>query len=95
VFGMLADKDAGAAAAALNDVVDAWHVADIADPRGRSAAALAASLGPAVRGPVHCHESAVLAYDEARRQSRPEDRILVFGSFHIAGNILAHLDGQC
>jgi len=91
VFGMLEDKDAAAVAAALDDIVDAWHLAGIADPRGRTAAELAGLIQGHVGAPVSCHATVAQAFEHARRQSRADDRIVVFGSFHIAGDILQHL----
>lgn len=47
IVGMLRDKDAAAVVAALNDVIDAWHLVPTHGERGRSAAALADAVSAA------------------------------------------------
>jgi dihydrofolate synthase / folylpolyglutamate synthase len=91
VFGMLKDKDPEAVARALDRYVDEWHLAGIDDERGQSAGELARSLSGLVHGAVHRHADAVQAYESAIENAGPDDRILVFGSFHIAGDILDHM----
>lgn len=91
VFGMLRDKDPVAVVRAMDPWVDAWCLATIDDERGQDAKALAESISGLVRGPVHCHADAADAYDCALGQSDDDDRVLGFGSFHIAGDILAHM----
>lgn len=91
VFGMLKDKDPAGVARAMDELVDAWHLAGIDDLRGQHAGELAPSISAIVRAPVHCHADAVEAFERALDQAGDEDRILVFGSFHIAGDILDHM----
>lgn len=88
VFGMLKDKDPQGVARAMDELVDTWHLAGIDDQRGQGAGELAQSISAIVRGPVHSHAGAVQAYEHALEQAGYDDRILVFGSFHIAGDIL-------
>jgi dihydrofolate synthase/folylpolyglutamate synthase len=91
VFGLLKDKDLEGVIRSMNDHVDAWHVATIRDERGQDARTLADAMRALVRGPVTCHDSAAHAYDNALEDAREGDRIVGFGSFHIAGDILAHM----
>jgi len=91
VFGMLKDKDPGGIVRAMDGAVDAWHLATIRDERGQDAAELAPLMKGLVRSPVTCHDSAVEAYEQALREADEDDRIVVFGSFHIAGDILEHM----
>lgn len=91
VFGMLKDKDSEGVARAMDEHVDAWHLATIADERGQDAGELAPSVAGVVRGQVHCHPGPVAAYEHALAEAGRDDRILVFGSFHVAGDILAYM----
>jgi dihydrofolate synthase/folylpolyglutamate synthase len=88
VAGMLADKDVAAVAQALDPVVDHWLLAGIEDePRGLSADELKQRL-PAVRAPVERSSNVAAACARARDLARPDDRVVVFGSFHVAGPAL-------
>ena len=93
VYGALADKDAAGVVAALADGVDAWHLAGIADAgrRGRDADALGEALaGTAAAGGAR-HGSVAEALSAALAQALPGERILAFGSFHVAAAALAWL----
>lgn len=94
VFGMLRDKDPAAVVRALDGLVDTWRLAGIRDGRGQSAAELAGSINGLVRGPVYFHDNAVDAFEAAVENASDVDRIVVFGSFHIAGDILNHLKSK-
>lgn len=88
VFGMLKDKDPEGVARAMDAHIDAWHLATIAHERGQEAEALAPSISAAAKGPVRCYPDAVQAYAGALNEAGADDRIVVFGSFLIAGDIL-------
>lgn len=91
VFGMLRDKDPVAAVLAMKDDVDAWCLASTGGERGQAAKEIADSISHFVHGPLHCHGGAAEAYDCALRHSGVDDRVVGFGSFHIAGDILARM----
>jgi dihydrofolate synthase/folylpolyglutamate synthase len=89
VFGMLGDKDAGSVIDALAARVDLWFVASVASERAAPAdrlAALLAARGLAQR--TRTFATVALAYEEARREAGPGDRILVFGSFYTVADAL-------
>src|SRR5574337_337260 len=74
VYGALADKDVAGVMAALGSRIDHWHLAGLerATPRGRTAAALAATLRatlPQARFDVHADVAAALA--QARQAAHP------------------------
>jgi dihydrofolate synthase/folylpolyglutamate synthase len=90
VFGMLKDKDIEAVARALRDRIDVWHLAGLGGERGAGAGDIAAAIRAAgVSVPVHVHESAQAAHDAALREAAPADRVVIFGSFYMVGDILA------
>jgi dihydrofolate synthase/folylpolyglutamate synthase len=92
VFGMLADKDISAVVQSFRNLVDHWYLATLNVPRGASAAQLAAALaavGTAARADEF--DDVRAAYAAAKRDATDADRIVVFGSFHTVGDILAAL----
>jgi len=89
VLAMLADKDIGGVIEALRHRVDLWFVAaavaERAAPAERIATALAErGLGPATR----TFATVPAALEAARREAGPNDRIVVFGSFHTVAEAL-------
>ncbi len=92
VFAALGDKDAAGVVGALAARVDAWHLAGlVAGARGQPVDALAARLvdTPAAHGRRHADVATALA--AALATAAPGDRVLVFGSFHTAGEALSAL----
>jgi dihydrofolate synthase / folylpolyglutamate synthase len=89
VFAMLGDKDIGGVVDAMRSRVDRWLVAtaesDRAAPASRTAQILAdRGLGEATR----TFASVSSALQTARREAGPNDRIVVFGSFHTVAEAL-------
>jgi len=92
VFGALADKDIAGIVAPLAARIDRWFVAglDADTPRGLAAPDLLARMDAAV-APLR-HEifgDVAAALDAAVAQAQARDRILAFGSFHVAAPALA------
>lgn len=93
VFGMLADKDIAEVMLRIHGAIDQWELADLNEPRGASADQLLTELlqvDAAVK--YNCHNSPVAAFEAALDQATGSDRIIVFGSFHTAGDILVHIN---
>ena len=90
VCSMLKDKDLAAVFGGLAEAMDRWYVATLEVPRGASAAQLQEALTAAgINRPVQRFDTVLAAYDTARREANASDRIVVFGSFHTVGDILA------
>lgn len=90
VFAMLADKDVTGVAAPLDGLIDEWHTAPLPGPRGQSAERLAGCLRrlyPA--DPVHVHANVAEAWKAATRAARSGDRVVAFGSFVTAREVLS------
>jgi dihydrofolate synthase/folylpolyglutamate synthase len=92
VYGALADKDVAGVLQALGPHVDHWHLAglDRDSPRGLPIGALAEALRqtlPMAAFDAHPDVSAALA--AARARARHGECILAFGSFFVAGAVLA------
>lgn len=95
VFGMLKDKEPALVVRALDHLVDTWRIAGIEDERGQTADELKDKIAALLDKPVYCHADVSEAYDAARADSGSDDRILVFGSFLIAGDILRRMKRTC
>jgi len=91
VFSALKDKDIEGIVAELEGVIDQWYLAGIEDagPRGLTGAALAERLGlilaPGRQVVLPSVTAALLA---ARAEAGPDERVLVFGSFHTVAEAL-------
>lgn len=92
VFSMFADKPIREVVAAVDDLVDCWHLYELASKRGCSGAELHAVVQRQA-GPHKAvlHGSLPEAFAAARRSSTAEDAILVFGSFEVVGEALEYL----
>ncbi|HEX7916404.1 bifunctional tetrahydrofolate synthase/dihydrofolate synthase [Rudaea sp.] len=92
VFGALADKDIAGIVAPLAARIDRWFVAglDADTPRGLSARDLIARMDAAVAPQQpEALTDITAALDAAVAEARPQDRVLAFGSFHVAAPALA------
>ncbi|MBX9961914.1 MAG: bifunctional tetrahydrofolate synthase/dihydrofolate synthase [Burkholderiales bacterium] len=94
VFAMLRDKDIEGVARTVKTHVDRWYVAPLPGPRGAAVPALLQALDAAqVFDPVQSFDSVAAALAAARAAARPDDRIVVFGSFLTVAQALETLGG--
>ena len=92
VYGALADKDVAGVLTALGSRIDQWHLAglDQASPRGMPIGALTEALRQTLpQAAFDAHADVPRALAAARTQARPGECILAFGSFFVAGAVLA------
>ncbi|PIF21169.1 bifunctional tetrahydrofolate synthase/dihydrofolate synthase [Candidatus Pantoea floridensis] len=89
VVGMLHDKDIAGTLAALAPQVDCWYCAPLDGPRGATADELMAHLK---NGTSYSNVEA--AWQAARQQARPEDVILVCGSFHTVAQVMESMAAE-
>ena len=93
VCGMLSDKEIEACLALLVPLASEWYFANIEHERAASAQELATIVrGLDATAQLHCYQDARTAYSQAMQNVKNTDTLLVFGSFFIAGDILAHLN---
>jgi dihydrofolate synthase/folylpolyglutamate synthase len=90
VVGILADKDVAGIGRTLAPCIDEWVLCGLDGPRGSDAAALRYRLPPEC-APLSLVTDVVAACELARSRARPEDRIVVLGSFHTVGPALQWL----
>ena len=99
VFGMLSDKDIDAVVKHMAPRIDHWFCAGLPGPRALSAEQLALKVQGSMAGKqplgdpevtVSAHPSVAEALAAAHKLSKPDDRIIVFGSFlTVAGALQA------
>jgi dihydrofolate synthase/folylpolyglutamate synthase len=94
VCGILADKDAAGVAAELKDCVHAWWCVTTDGERSRSGSSLAQTVKQEVAAPVEAADSTSAGCAAALASARPQDRIVVFGSFHVAGPAMDWLEAR-
>ncbi|TDR22490.1 bifunctional folylpolyglutamate synthase/dihydrofolate synthase [Marinicella litoralis] len=82
VFSVLGDKQLDSWLGLLNDVVDHWFVFQLLSERGIELNSLKSALADHVKL-FSVFESAEMSYQAALKCSLPEDRVIVFGSFHV------------
>lgn len=92
VLGMLTDKDAAQVVGALDGQVDHWLLVGTEGPRGMSAGQLRERL-PAGLSCELCSD-VTAAMRRARTQAHGDDRLLVLGSFLVAGQARDWLASQ-
>ena len=99
VFSALADKDIAALSQTLAPSILAWHVAGIHDagPRGLTGEQVAQRLVGVPAGQVQAHGTVAQAVAAARAAAGPDERVLIFGSFHTVADAMkalgSHGDG--
>ena len=83
VIGMLHDKDIAGTLACMETVVDCWYCAPLEGPRGASAEQLMEHLAKG-----EAYENVALAWRAAMADAKPEDTVLVCGSFHTVAHVM-------
>ncbi|MDU0354798.1 bifunctional tetrahydrofolate synthase/dihydrofolate synthase [Paraglaciecola aquimarina] len=84
VVGMLADKDIEQTLKPMQDIVDDWFCADLDVPRGAKASVLLSALQQS----TVTYRNVQQAFLAAIKEARPEDCVIVFGSFFTIADIL-------
>jgi dihydrofolate synthase/folylpolyglutamate synthase len=90
IVGILRDKDALGVIAPLLPEVERWIAVGLAGPRGVTAAELKQRCGEVAADWAEAAD-VVAACEQAARIAAPQDRIVVFGSFHTVGPALEWL----
>jgi dihydrofolate synthase/folylpolyglutamate synthase len=89
VFAMLGDKDIGGVADAMRGRIDRWFVAAANAERAAPAQKVAEILAQrGLGGVTRTFATVPAALEAARREAAPDDRIVVFGSFHTVAEAL-------
>ncbi len=89
VFACLRDKDLLGIIQEMAPVVDGWFVASLEGPRARSAREIAQQITDICGDiPVTLCDSIALAKESAIEAAKPGDRIVAFGSFLVAADLL-------
>lgn len=83
VLAMLKDKDVNAVIEPLKSTIDQWYIAGLDGSRGLSGDDLTNKIKTIVgEDKTSSHTLVEQAYQHAMHESKPNDRVLIFGSFH-------------
>lgn len=89
VLSMLKDKDVMAVASILKPVIDVWYVAGLEGNRGMKSEVLASKLSNIIdEDKIKIASTVTEAHQQAMREAKKGDRVLVFGSFHTVEAVL-------
>ncbi|MEO5573006.1 MAG: bifunctional tetrahydrofolate synthase/dihydrofolate synthase [Gammaproteobacteria bacterium] len=89
VFGMLADKDSVGVLRAMQGVVDSWYMAGLPVARAATGEFLAGQLLAIQQdAAVMVYPTISAAYAQALSEARPQDRVVMFGSFYTVAEAL-------
>ncbi|MFO7902757.1 MAG: bifunctional tetrahydrofolate synthase/dihydrofolate synthase [Pirellulaceae bacterium] len=95
VFGMMRDKDVHGVLELTQDSFDEWWIPELNVTRALPADELVGLMETLrVKGRRHSSVTAEAAINLALQNARPEDRIVVFGSFVLAGEALQVFAGS-
>lgn len=95
VFTMLADKDLTGSIEEMKPAVTAWFVAELPGVvRARPARDVADALFRAGIHMISVSKNLKQAFARSKMLAQPGDRIVLFGSFHVAGELLPRLQRQ-
>ncbi len=89
---MLADKDVSGTISALASSIDYWFATDIDNERALDAFELARCIANTSNQPCEIVADVGAALEAIGARLGPQDRVLVFGSFHLAGPVLELLE---
>ncbi|MCY4228641.1 MAG: bifunctional folylpolyglutamate synthase/dihydrofolate synthase [Gammaproteobacteria bacterium] len=93
IYGALIDREPDKVLCPILPHVDSWHLAGISGERGQASTELKRKIGDACDSEqVVCHDDSKTAYRHVMDFAGPRDRIVIFGSFHVAGDILGLLE---
>ena len=93
VCGMLKDKEIGVSLSEIQPLVDQWHLATINVERGATADALELELQATAKtalNEVSLWNDVQAAYDHVMQTASEDDCVVIFGSFYVVADILAH-----
>ncbi len=95
VVAMLRDKDVAGVIQELEFVVDYWHVAGLDVARGLTSSELRNIFDDVgVNKPITEYESVQAAHQAALSIAKPQDRIIVFGSFYTVARVLGRSNNK-
>jgi dihydrofolate synthase/folylpolyglutamate synthase len=92
VCGMLRDKEIEVSLEQIVAQIDDWHVATIHNDRGSRASEMSSVISSLCGSTVVEYDRVQDAYDAALSTLTADDCLVVFGSFHIVGDILEHVN---
>jgi len=91
VFSCMQDKDIDAILHEMHARIDRWCIAELDFPRAIKSTQLTDALTSVDAQTIDVFATVTTAFEQAVAQSDSADRVVVFGSFHVVGPVLASL----
>lgn len=91
VFSALADKPIEAVVRPMTEVIDAWWIAPLTEPRAAEIGRIESALAEAGVREVRREADLLGAYNAALAEAGEDDELVVFGSFHVVGPLRARV----
>ncbi|HTM64230.1 MAG TPA: bifunctional tetrahydrofolate synthase/dihydrofolate synthase [Gammaproteobacteria bacterium] len=88
VFSMLDDKDIAGTIKIVRNEFDSWYVAPLACKRAAPLEKLKMAFQSEVSAALNYFDNITDAYRAAKKQAKPGDRIVIFGSFYTVAAIM-------
>lgn len=92
IVAMMADKAILASLKPLQAIIQQWYITGLALPRAATVAVMAENLAKLDIASYYPCVNVAAAYQQIMAQAKPEDRIVVFGSFHTVSEMLRVLN---
>ena len=93
VMGVLKDKDLSPLLEHVLPQIDEWYLATLTGERGQTAIELKAKLiALADEAFIKTFDYPVAAYQDAKKNAKTTDRIVIFGSFYTVGDIIGFIE---
>ena len=94
VAGLLVEKNVNDAVKPMVPRVDEWFITGLEGPRGDDGSKLAEALSLAGAEHVSRLHDGLSAFEAAMKAAGEQDRVVVFGSFYLVGDVLAQATHQ-
>lgn len=92
VSAVMADKDLQGILGHLAPCFEGWYLGDLSIDRALDASDYQSLLAAQSSAPVSCFSDLAAAFDAAIEAAKPEDRVVVFGSFYTVAELVTRFE---
>lgn len=94
LLGIYADKNIAGVTDAFKGLFSTWHLTDLSEERAASSENVAAELPDEDAGKIYTYANISTALKTVQRMAKPDDLVVVFGSFATVAGAIEYLDEQ-
>ncbi len=92
IFSVLDDKDCSAIVKAMGSTIQEWHVIPLDTPRAKKTSEIVKEITALWHQPCYNHPDLSSMWGRLREKIKPEDRVIIFGSFYTVAAVQAVLN---